>query len=456
MLTPEEARAAEALVIPDAARLTFRALQDRIKAAVMEVNADAARKRREEAAKTRRVEVRGEDSGNASIACRELPPAAVLAANANLTARARQLKAHFKAQGIKAGMDELRAIAFMEAFGVTIAPLHGHGTAGTNAGHSTGHNAPAGHGDDAATRDDAPAGQADPSADDTDRADGTDGDADGGNGNGGRGPAGPRPAGSGGAGAASPLPAGLPAGFAGHVNLTTPMATLLGTADKAGTASRIGITDPALTRNLAAAAARNPASTWCVTVTGDDGRPVAHGCAHPAKTTKTARTRPPPGPGPRDGPAFRPDDDHGPPGDSHGPPGPYGAWRLNPAALTGTPGGQDMIITLEPLDGPCDHRHQAAGHDPGMKLRHLTGILNATCTFPPCQRPQAQSDYEHSRPHDQGGMTCLCEGGPVCRHNHRDKQQPGWKLREAGNRGWFTWTTPSGRTYLSGPTQYPA
>jgi hypothetical protein len=113
-----------------------------------------------------------------------------------------------------------------------------------------------------------------------------------------------------------------------------------------------------------------------------------------------------------------------------------------------------MIIDLEPLDGPCDHRHQAAGHDPGVKLRHLTGILNQTCTFPPCRRPAAQSDYEHSRPWDQGGITCLCEAGPVCRHNHRNKQQPGWKLRAAGNRGWFKWTTPSGRTYLNGPTQY--
>ena len=34
--------------------------------------------------------------------------------------------------------------------------------------------------------------------------------------------------------------------------------------------------------------------------------------------------------------------------------------------------------------------------------------------------------------------------------------QPGWKLREAGSRGWFKWTTPSGRSYFSGPTQYPA
>jgi hypothetical protein len=114
------------------------------------------------------------------------------------------------------------------------------------------------------------------------------------------------------------------------------------------------------------------------------------------------------------------------------------------------------VFALETLAGPCDHRHQATGHDPGKMLRHLTGILNAHCTFPPCRRPESTSDYEHSLPFGQGGRTCLCQAGPVCRHDHRAKQAPGWHLEEAGARGWFRWTTPSGRRYLSGPTQYPA
>ena len=132
--------------------------------------------------------------------------------------------------------------------------------------------------------------------------------------------------------------------------------------------------------------------------------------------------------------------------------------RLNLAAVTGTGRGderRDLVFALESLAGPCDHKHQATGHDPGVKLRHLTGILNACCTFPPCRRPEAQSDYEHSVPYEKGGRTCLCEAGPVCRQNHRDKQAPGWRLEQAGSRGWFRWTTPSGRSYLSRPTQYP-
>jgi hypothetical protein len=88
-------------------------------------------------------------------------------------------------------------------------------------------------------------------------------------------------------------------------------------------------------------------------------------------------------------------------------------------------------------------------------LRHLTGILNQYCTFLTCRRPHKTCDYEHSRPFEQGGRTCLCEGGPVCRHHHRDKQAPGWHLEAGENRGWFRWTTASGRRYTTKPTQYP-
>jgi hypothetical protein len=40
--------------------------------------------------------------------------------------------------------------------------------------------------------------------------------------------------------------------------------------------------DPGLARDLAEAAARNPRSTWCVTVTDQDGHAVGHGCARRA------------------------------------------------------------------------------------------------------------------------------------------------------------------------------
>ena len=255
------------------------------------------------------------------------------------------------------------------------------------------------------------------------------------------------------------MPGTVPKGFAARVNLTVPLATALGLAERPGTISRLGAIDPALARDLLAAAARHPRSTWCLTVTGPDGRPAAHGCGRPPPRRRGGRDPAPPVTTARDGPVYLPGDDHGPPGG-------YGMMRLDLAALTrgngqdpageGDPGGRrELVFALEGLAGPCDHRHQAAGHDPGVKLRHLTGILNSTCTFPPCRRPESQSGYEHSQPCEHGGLTCLCQAGPVCRANHRDKQSPGWHLEQAGDRGWFRWTTPSGRRYLSRPTQYP-
>jgi hypothetical protein len=422
-LNSEEARAAEAILFadPNVDEMTRRTIWDRISRAVIQVNPEAAAKRRQQAARTRRIEVWAENSGNAALAGRELPPAAVLAASQKLTARARELRR----AGAQGDMDELRVLAYLEALGV-LNPLDGaQPSAGQHAAGSgpTGPDSPAGPG---------PGSRGGPAPD----------------GAAGPGPGGAAGPGSGpGPGAAAGAAGPVPAAFVGRVNMTIPLPTLLGLAERPGMMSRIGPIDPALARDLAAAAAGHPSSTWCLTVTGPDGRPVAHGCGRPPGR----RDRTHPDAAARDGPVYTPGGGRAPPGS--------GTVRLSPAALTGAAGGpgagRDLVFVLEPLAGPCDHRHQAAGHDPGVMLRHLTGILNGTCTFPPCRRPESQSDYEHSLPYDQGGRTCLCEAGPVCRRNHRDKQSPGWHLEDAGARGWFRWTTPSGRSYLSRPTQYP-
>ena len=59
----------------------------------------------------------------------------------------------------------------------------------------------------------------------------------------------------------------IPAGFAGRVNLIVALDNLTGRADRPGEMAGIGPIDPWLARDLARAAARNPRSTWCVTVT---------------------------------------------------------------------------------------------------------------------------------------------------------------------------------------------
>ena len=243
-------------------------------------------------------------------------------------------------------------------------------------------------------------------------------------------------------GAEPTAPPQAPAAFAGLVTLTVPLATLAGLADRPGELGSLGPVDPWLARELAAAAAANPKTTWCLTVTDSQGHAVAHGCARPEPKKHGKRAGPDPPPG---GTGF-----YFTPVGRDEALGGYGTWRLT------TPGtGPDLIITVDPITtDPCDHRHEAKGHDPGVKLRHLAQIRHATCTSPICRRPAAQADFEHNSPYEAGGRTCLCNGGPKCRHDHRLKQHPKWHVDQLPD-GTFRWTTPAGRTYTTEPTRYP-
>ena len=395
-LDPEEARRAEALVLGRAGRLTPGGLAAAIARAVMQVAPDKAKKRREQAAKQARVERWAESSGNAGLAGRELPPAQVLAADQRVNWWAKQLR-H---AGVAGSMDELRARAYLDIL------LNRDSRQ--------------------AIRDGGP-GQ-----DDVDGPDGPDG------------PGWPDPAIPG-----DPSGSLIPAGFAGTINLTVTATTLLGLADRPGEIGGIGPVDPDLARDLARAAAANPKTTWCMTVTDQDGHAIGHGCARLEPKSQQARRGKPGGhdpPGTAGEPRFTFTSDS-----RDGPPGGWGTWRLS----TGIPGRPDLIISLVPINtDPCDHRHQARGHDPGILLRHLTQIRNASCTGPGCRRLAASCDFEHSVPYEAGGRTCLCNGDPKCRHDHRLKQHQGWKSERLAD-GSVRWTMPSGRQYTTEPTRYP-
>jgi len=424
-LDPGEARAAEALVLDRAGRLTPGGLRAAIKRAVIQVAPDKAVKRREKGEQEARVERWPELSGNAGLAGRELPPADVLAADQRITWWARQLK---KA-GLDGDMDQLRARAYIDIMLGRDSRLLAH-----------------------------PEPPASTDAPDTTAPDGTDGEQGG---PGRQAPDDPRGGGPRDAGSGPPDPDGtrtppvpgvIPAGFAGRINLTIPLATVLGLADRPGEMPGLGPIDPALARDLAYAAAQNPKTSYCVTVTDQQGHAIGHGCARPEPKNHTRTGKPsgdhdPPG---RPSTSLRPEFTFTASGD-HGPPGGYGAWRLS----TGLPGRPDLLIALDPIAiDTCDHRFEARGHDPGVKLRHLTQIRHATCTGPTCRRPSTQSDFEHNIPYEAGGRTCLCNTSPKCRHEHRLKQHPRWKVEQI-TPSTLRWTTPSGRQYLTEPTRYP-
>jgi hypothetical protein len=223
--------------------------------------------------------------------------------------------------------------------------------------------------------------------------------------------------------------------------LTIPLPTLLGQAEHPGEAHGLGALDPALARQMAAAAARHPRSTWCVTVTDEQGHAIGHGCARPARARrKPGRTTPRAA---RDGPRFT----FTPTGDP-GPDGGYGTWHLSIS-------GQPYTVTLHPIPvTSCDHRYQTAAYRPGRLLRHLVEVRDGQCTQPTCARAARRCDFEHATPYHKGGKTCGCNGGCRCRRDHRVKQSPGWKVTQA-RPGYHQWTTPSGRTYTTEPMRYP-
>jgi len=139
--------------------------------------------------------------------------------------------------------------------------------------------------------------------------------------------------------------------------------TLTEMAGRPGVLRGTGQVDPALARDLATAAASNPRSTWCITVTDQHGHAIGHGCARPEPRSHKKRARPGPS-----GFTFTP-------ASRDGPPGGHGTWRLR------TPGdGPDLTVT-----------------------------------------------FEHNTAYQAGGRSCLCNTGPKCRHDHRLKQHPRWK-----------------------------
>src|SRR5690349_14850537 len=239
LLDDAGARAAEAGVLDRAARLTPGALRAAIARAVMEAAPEKAKERREAAAKDARVERWAEDSGNAALMGCELPPDEVLAADQRITAWARELR---KA-GLEGDMDVLRARAFLDLL----------------------------LGKDSRPRQDTRGGG--------------DGDGPGAGGPGPERPDAPPPP-------AGPAGGAVPGGFAGRVTLTVPLASLLDLADRPGKIPGIGPVDPWLARDLVRSAAHNPKTTWCVTVTDQDGHAV--GTAAPGPKAGTTPNAPAP------------------------------------------------------------------------------------------------------------------------------------------------------------------
>ncbi len=485
-LSDADAATAEALILDQMAGKTYPQVLRLAEQAALTVDPDLAARRREQAQKRdARVILFREQQGTAGLSGRDLPPDEALAAMASVNARAQQyedsgafgdtrmdvLRAYAYldllngvaaedrvacAEAQDEAAEAAEALAWAEARAARAAGADGTGAdSGRDAGECGGDTAasgPRGHGGDVGE------------------------------------PAGDGPDAGGAAGAPSSGPGVNSVGRALQArppDLVVPLATLLALAERPGEIQGFGMLDPALARDLAAAAAASPHTTVCVTVTSAEGYAIGHGCARPDRSLRARQaaalpnTRSAGFPArlnltisatalagltshnhaspwaltPRGNPG--PPDKTGPPGNA-GPTGQttptdgYGTWTLT------VPGGRRFTVRLDPVPTlGCDHRYETGAYQPGDRLRHLIQVRDGACTFPPCNRHARESDFEHAQPYDKGGWTCACNAGARSRACHRVKQSPGWKLTQP-KPGWHEWQTPAGRLYVQEPWHYPA
>ncbi|MCX6471538.1 MAG: DUF222 domain-containing protein [Corynebacteriales bacterium] len=85
----------------------------------------------------------------------------------------------------------------------------------------------------------------------------------------------------------------------------------------------------------------------------------------------------------------------------------------------------------------------------GLKL--FLDLRDESCRIPYCDAPIAE--YDHADPHSRGGDTSASNGGGMCLHHNRAKQNPGWQMTTADHtdstRHTATVVTPTGHSHVS-------
>jgi hypothetical protein len=278
ILSDEDAAIADQILAGAARSKTYAQLRAAANRLVLKLDPEAVRKRKETARGEARVRSFREGSGNAGISGREMPSVEVLASMQHVEERARELRA----AGVPGTWEELKVRATLDLL---------------------------------QERDSRPVSSEPP-------ATGGDGLA-------------PDAGEPGGPGNGGPSVGAM-------VTITVPATAMTSDIGPPGELDGFGILDHADTRDLVAAAARNPATRWCLTVLNPDGTAAAHACAA----------------GPR--------------------PWKSGQW---PPGLLTVRGLQEFlnITALTPvIRGPCHHARAEDRYRPSRTLSHLVKARNRT------------------------------------------------------------------------------
>jgi hypothetical protein len=269
----------------------------------------------------------------------------------------------------------------------------------------------------------------------------------------------------------TPAPDGRP--VTGLLDVSLPWQVLAGTSPAPGHLGRIGPITAAQARHLARAAARDPGTQWRIIISTTTGghalavtripRPRGHppgdgaGQEPGAGTGTDAGTRPGAGTGLVGRVTLTIREDmlaHPPPvANGHDP-----CARILLLALQAAASAADRARAAMAADaaaGGCAHTAATSAYRPPPRLKEYIAARDLTCRFLRCRQPAWRGDLDHTIPYDNGGRTCHCNLGGLCRTHHLLKHHPDWKLRQIAP-GTFAWTTPAGRTYTTTPDVHAA
>jgi hypothetical protein len=241
LLSPEDAAKADEMLAQAAQSKTFGQLRRTAHRLVLKLDPDSVRRHKEEAKKDAHVRRFREDSGNAGMVARELPPDEILAAWQHIEQRALDLRA----TGLPGTLQELRAQAYLDL----LQERDSRHAQADPPGPQDGGDSPGGSG------------------------------GPGGTGGSGPGPRRPGPAGPGPEGHARPAAQDTGPSIAAQVTITVALGTALGQSEVPGDVAGFGLVDAETARDLLTAAARHPDTRWCLTALNPDGTAAAHGCA---------------------------------------------------------------------------------------------------------------------------------------------------------------------------------
>jgi hypothetical protein len=264
---------------------------------------------------------------------------------------------------------------------------------------------------------------------------------------------------------------------AGLLDLTLPWAAFTGTTDTPAALGRIGPITAPEARRLAGLALRDPATQWRIILT--DPADHAIGVARIPRARSDPGTHDPARAPTRTTPARTTTASAA--AGTTGVAGmtgvigrvtiviPAGALDTAPVPNTRLPEGiYTRLVTAArrardhaheqakaDRDAPCGCAHTTASpaYQPPPRIREHVTARDRTCRHPGCGQPAWHADLDHTTPHDQGGQTCPCNLGALCRRHHQLKQHPGWTLTQP-HPGTFHWTTPNARTYATHPHEY--